>query len=126
MVVGSGPNGLAGAAALVREGLDVTVLEAEATIGGGTRTEELTVPGVLHDVCSAVHPMAAGSPFFESLGLERHGLEGGWPEVDCAHPLEDGSAGVMLRSLDATAERMGEDGAAWKRVFQPSRGFAAL
>jgi phytoene dehydrogenase-like protein len=126
IVVGSGPNGLACAAALVRAGVDVTVLEAEATIGGGTRTEELTVPGLLHDVCSAVHPMAAGSPFLKSLELERHGLEWCWPEVDCAHPLDDGSAGVMLRSLDDTARGLGEDGAAWSRVFAPARGFDAL
>ena len=126
IVVGSGPNGLACAAALVREGLDVTVLEAEPTIGGGTRTEELTEPGLLHDVCSAVHPMAAGSPFLNSLGLERHGLEWCWPEVDCAHPLDDGSAGVLLRSLDDTAHGLGPDGAAWKRIFAPSKSFQAL
>jgi phytoene dehydrogenase-like protein len=140
IVVGSGPNGLACAAALVRAGLEVTVLEAEATIGGGTRTEELTVPGVLHDVCSAVHPMAASSPFFTSLPLERHGLEWCWPEVDCAHPLDDGSAGVMLRDLDATADGFGgsgrggsgraagaaHDAKAWKRVFGVARGLEAL
>ena len=74
VVVGSGPNGLACAAALAREGVAVTVLEAEPTIGGGTRSAELTVPGAIHDVCSAVHPMAVGSPFLNSLGLERHGL----------------------------------------------------
>jgi phytoene dehydrogenase-like protein len=111
---------------LAREGVEVTVLEAAATIGGGTRTEQLTEPGLLHDVCSAVHPMAAGSPFLNSLDLERHGLEWCWPEVDCAHPLDDGSAGVMLHSLDQTADGMGEDGSAWKRVFQPSRGFGEL
>ena len=126
IVVGSGPNGLACAAALVRAGLEVTVLEAEATIGGGTRTEELTVPGVLHDVCSAVHPMAAGSPFLNSLGLERYGLEWCWPEVDCAHPLDDGSAGVMLHSLTETARGLGEDGRAWKWVFAPSKSFGLL
>ena len=127
IVVGSGPNGLACAAALVRAGLEVTVLEAEPTIGGGTRTEELTVPGVLHDVCSAVHPMAAGSPFLTTLSLERYGLEWCWPEVDCAHPLDDGSAGVMLRDLEATAAGLGaHDGAAWKRIFGVSRGFEAL
>jgi phytoene dehydrogenase-like protein len=126
IVVGSGPNGLACAAALVRAGLEVTVLEAAATIGGGTRTEELTVPGVLHDVCSAVHPMGAGSPFLGSLALERYGLEWCWPEVDCAHPLDDGTAGVLLRSLDDTAHGLGEDGAAWKRVFGVSSGFGAL
>jgi phytoene dehydrogenase-like protein len=113
------------------------VLEAEPTIGGGTRTEELTVPGVLHDVCSAVHPMAASSPFLTSLPLDRHGLEWCWPEVDCAHPLDDGSAGVLLRDLDATARGFGGAGAgrsaagrhderAWKRVFGVSRGFERL
>ncbi|HEX4733996.1 MAG TPA: NAD(P)/FAD-dependent oxidoreductase [Thermoleophilaceae bacterium] len=126
IVVGSGPNGLACAAALVRAGLEVTVLEAEATIGGGTRTEELTVPGVLHDVCSAVHPLAAGSPFLRSLELERHGLEWCWPEVDCAHPLDDGRAGALVRDLDATAERLKDDGRAWRRVFGVSRGFDGL
>ena len=126
IVVGSGPNGLACAAALAREGLEVTVLEAEPTIGGGTRTEELTLPGVLHDVCSAVHPMAAGSPFLNSLALDRYGLEWCWPEVDCAHPLDDGSAGVMVKSLDETARGLGEDGRTWKWVFAPSRSFDAL
>ena len=126
IIVGSGPNGLACAAALTRAGVEVTVLEAEATIGGGARSEELTVPGVLHDVCSAVHPMAAGSPFLRSLELERHGLEWCWPQVDCAHPLGDGSAGVLLRSLEETADGLGEDGAAWKRVFAPSQSFESL
>jgi phytoene dehydrogenase-like protein len=126
IVVGSGPNGLACAAALVRAGLEVTVLESEATIGGGTRTEELTEPGLLHDVCSAVHPMAAGSPFFESLDLKRYGLEWCWPEVDAAHPLDDGTAGVLLHSLEDTARGLGSDGAAWKRIFAPSKSFAAL
>lgn len=118
-VVGSGPNGLACAVALAREGVEVTVLEAEEGIGGGTRTSELTVPGLLHDHCSAVHPMAVGSPFLNSLDLGRHGLEWAWPEVDLAHPLDDGSAGVMLRSIDDTAARLGEDGPAWRRVFGP-------
>jgi len=126
IVVGSGPNGLACAAALTRARLEVTVLEAEATIGGGTRSAELTVPGLLHDVCSAVHPMAAGSPFLRSLNLERHGLEWCWPEVDCAHPLEDGSAGVLVRSLEETARGLGDDGAAWRWVFTPSQTFRAL
>jgi phytoene dehydrogenase-like protein len=126
IVVGSGPNGLACAAALTRAGLEVTVLEAEATIGGGTRSAELTVRGVLHDVCSAVHPMAAGSPFLRTLDLERHGLAWCWPEVDCAHPLEDGSAGVLVRSLEETARGLADDGAAWRRVFAPSQTFRAL
>jgi len=126
IVVGAGPNGLASAVALARAGVAVTVLEAENEIGGGARSGELTVPGLIHDVCSAVHPMAVGSPFLCSLGLERHGLEWRWPEVDCAHPLDDGSAGVMLRSLEATAEGLGDDAAAWRRVFAPARSFDAL
>jgi phytoene dehydrogenase-like protein len=127
VVVGSGPNGLACAVALAREGVSVTVLEAEETIGGGTRTSELTVPGLLHDHCSAVHPMAAGSPFLRSLGLERHGLRWRWPEVDLAHPLDDESAGVMLHSLEETAAALGDDGHAWRRVFgSPAASFDAL
>jgi phytoene dehydrogenase-like protein len=120
IVVGSGPNGLACAVALAREGVEVTVLEAEETIGGGTRTSELTLPGLLHDDCSATHPMAAGSPFLDSLGLDRHGLEWRWPEIDLAHPLDDGSAGVMVRSLAETVRGLGEDGAAWRRIFGSS------
>jgi phytoene dehydrogenase-like protein len=120
IVVGSGPNGLACAVALAQSGMRVTVLEAAETIGGGARSAELTLPGLVHDVCSAVHPMAVGSPFLRSLGLERHGLEWRWPEVDCAHPLDDGSAGVMLRSIDATAQALGLDGPAWRRAFGAS------
>jgi phytoene dehydrogenase-like protein len=120
VVVGSGPNGLAAAVALAREGLDVTVLEAGETIGGGTRSAELTVPGVTHDICSAVHPMAVGSPFLRELPLERHGLEWAWPEIDLAHPLDDGSAAVMRRSLSETAAGLGADGPAWERLFGPS------
>jgi phytoene dehydrogenase-like protein len=126
-VVGSGPNGLACAVELGRNGVEVTVLEAEERIGGGARTSELTVPGLLHDDCSATHPMAAASPFLRSLGLERHGLEWLWPEVSLAHPLDDGSAGVMLRDVEETARGLGEDGAAWKRVFgSSSANFGAL
>ena len=117
IVVGSGPNGLACAVELARNGVSVTVLEAEDRIGGGTRTSELTVPGLLHDDCSATHPMAVGSPFLRSLDLERHGLEWLWPEVDLAHPLDDGSVGVMVRSIEQTADGLGEDGKAWRRVF---------
>lgn len=120
IVVGAGPNGLACAVALAREGVRVTVLEAAEEIGGGTRTSELTVPGVLHDHCSAAHPMASGSPFLLSLGLERHGLEWCYPEIDCAHPLDDGTAVAMRRSIDDTATGLGVDGERWKRLFGPS------
>jgi phytoene dehydrogenase-like protein len=127
IVVGSGPNGLACAVELARNGVEVTVLEAEASIGGGARTSELTEPGLLHDECSATHPMAAASPFLGSLGLGRHGLEWLWPEVSLAHPLDDGSAGVMVRDVEETARGLGEDGAAWKRVFgSSSANFGAL
>ena len=126
-VVGSGPNGLACAVALAREGVRVTVLEAEETIGGGTRTGELTAPGLLHDHCSATHPMAVASPFLRSLPLQDHGLEWRWPEVDLAHPLDDGSAGVMLRSIEDTVAGLGEDGPAWRRLFESSsESFDAL
>jgi phytoene dehydrogenase-like protein len=127
IVVGSGPNGLACAAVLASEGVQVTVLEAEDTIGGGTRTSELTLPGILHDVCSAAHPMAVASPVFRALGLDRLGLEWCQPDVDLAHPLDDGSAGVMLKSVEETAAGLGHDGAAWRRLFgPPAAGFDKL
>jgi phytoene dehydrogenase-like protein len=126
IVVGSGPNGLACAAVLASRGVEVTVIEAAETIGGGTRSSELTLPGLLHDECSATHPMVVSSPAVTSLELERHGLEWCWPEVDLAHPLDGGGA-TMLRSLEATAAGLGEAGAKWKRVFgSPARDYDAL
>ena len=119
IVVGSGPNGLAAAARLARAGLDVTVLEASDTIGGGTRSSEMIMAGLLHDHCSAVHPLAAGSPFLAGLNLASGGLTWLQPEVDCAHPLDDGSAGVIYRSIERTAEALGRDGRRWRRVFEP-------
>ena len=119
VVVGAGPNGLAAAVTLAQQGVAVTVLEAAATIGGGTRTSENTLPGLLHDDCSGIHPTALASPFLRSLDLERHGLRWRWPEVDLAHPLDSGSAGVLLRSLDDTVAGLGVDGPAWRRVFGP-------
>lgn len=127
IVVGSGPNGLACAATLASRGVEVTVIEAEETIGGGTRSSELTVSGLLHDECSATHPMAVSSPAVVSLGLERHGLEWAWPEVDLAHPLDGGGGATMLRSLEATAAGLGEAGPRWRQVFgPPSRGYDSL
>lgn len=117
VVVGAGPNGLAAAIAVAREGFSVTVLEAEDEIGGGTRTAELTLPGVLHDVCSAIHPLGIGSPFLSQLPLADHGLAWAHPEVGVAHPLDDGSAPAILHSLDATVRGLGDDGDAWRRTF---------
>ncbi|BBC29808.1 FAD-dependent oxidoreductase [Streptomyces graminofaciens] len=122
IVVGSGPNGLAAAVALAREGVEVTVLEAAPTIGGGTRTSELT-PGLLHDHCSATHPMTVGSPFLRTLDLERHGLRWRLPEIDCVHPLDSGDAGVLHRSVTGTADGLEErDGRMWQRLFGPVAG----
>ncbi|HET7454121.1 MAG TPA: NAD(P)/FAD-dependent oxidoreductase [Solirubrobacterales bacterium] len=126
IVVGSGPNGLACAAILAKRGVEVTVIEAEDRIGGGTRSSELTVPGLLHDECAATHPMAVTAPATLELGLERYGLEWAWPEVDLAHPLDGGGA-AMLRSLEDTAAGLGEGGKRWRQVFgPPSRGYEAL
>jgi phytoene dehydrogenase-like protein len=117
VVVGSGPNGLAAAVTLARAGKSVKVFEGNATIGGGTRTEELTEPGVLHDVCSAVHPFGVGSPFLSSLDLDRHGLQWVHPPVPFAHALDGGDAVLIYRSIDETAAGLGRDGSAWKTVF---------
>lgn len=126
-VVGAGPNGLAAAAVLARAGIDVTVLEAADEIGGGTRTVEAIVPGLLVDHCSAVHPMAVGSTVLRDLGLDRHGLRWRFPEIDCAHPLDDGDAGVLYRSVERTAAGLGADGRLWRALFgPPSRGYDQL
>lgn len=117
-MVGGGPNGLAAAVRLARAGISVTVLEAGDTIGGGTRSSEMIVPGLLHDHCSAVHPIAAGSPFLATLDLTAPGLEWCQPEVDCAHPLDDGSAGVFYKSVNQTAAALGADGPRWRRLFE--------
>ena len=127
VVVGSGPNGLAAAVALAKEGVAVTVLEAADQIGGGARSSEAILPGLLHDDCSAFHPMAVGSKFLNSLGLDRYGLRWRWPEIDCAHPLDDGDAGVLRRSLDETVAGLGRDGSRWRMAFDgPAARFDAL
>ncbi len=127
VVVGSGPNGLAAAVTLARAGLEVTVLEAADRIGGGTRSTELTLPGLLHDDCSAFHPMGVSSPFLRSVDLAAHGLRWRWPPIQLAHPLDGGRTAVLLRSVDETAARLGVDGPAWRRRFAPLvRGYDAL
>jgi phytoene dehydrogenase-like protein len=127
VVVGAGPNGLAAAIHLAGHGVDVQVLEAGDTIGGGARSGELTVPGVVHDHCSAFHPMGVGSPFWREIELQRYGLTWKWPEIDCAHPLDDGTAGVLYESIDQTAVRMGPDGTRWRRaVGDLAAGFDQL
>jgi phytoene dehydrogenase-like protein len=120
VVVGAGPNGLAAAITLARAGRSVLVREAQETVGGGCRSAELTLPGFVHDVCSAIHPLAAASPFFRSLPLADHGLELVESPAALAHPLDDGSAVVVERSLDATARRLGPDGGAYRRLLGPT------
>ncbi len=119
VVVGSGPNGLAAAIVLAQAGRSVLVLEAAETVGGGTRTAELTLPGFRHDVCSAIHPLVPGSPFLRTLPLEEHGLEWIDPPAALAHPFDDGSAALLERSLEATAATLGEDRVAWLRTLGP-------
>ncbi len=119
VVVGSGPNGLAAAVTLARAGRRVLVLEAAETIGGGCRTRELTLPGFRHDVCSAFHPLATSSPFFRDLPLAEHGLELVQPPAPLAHPLDGGTAVMLERSVDETANGLGTDGAAWRRLYAP-------
>jgi phytoene dehydrogenase-like protein len=144
VVVGSGPNGLASAITLQREGLSVLLIEGRSTIGGGMRTEEFTLPGFRHDVCSAIHPLAIGSPFFRSLPLQEYGLEFIVPPISAAHPLDSGvggggapvpsggarvpgggahvhggGVGLLVGDVEDTAKALGEDGNAYRRLFDP-------
>jgi phytoene dehydrogenase-like protein len=117
VVVGSGPNGLSAAIVLARAGCKVVVFEANPAIGGGARSAELTLPGFTHDVCSAVHPFAIASPFWNTLPLASHGLEWIEPSVMVGHPFDDGSAAIIERSLEATCAALGRDGDAYKKIL---------
>lgn len=117
-VVGGGPNGLAAAITLARAGIETTLLEAGDTVGGGVRSVEAVVPGLIHDHCAAIHPMAVGSPFLATIDLEKRGLRWRSTELECVHPLDDGSAGVLRRSVAETAAGLGADGAAYRALFE--------
>jgi len=119
IVIGSGPNGLAAAIELARSGRSVLVREAAETIGGGARSAELTLPGFVHDICSAVHPLAVASPFFRTLPLDRHGLEWIDPPAPLAHPFDDGTAVVLERSIEQTCETLGRDASRYAKLMQP-------
>src|ERR1700751_2369498 len=117
VVVGCGPNGLAAAIVLAQAGASVRVLEAADTIGGGARSAELTLPGFVHDVCSAIHPLALASPFLRTLPLEEHGVEWIQPPACLAHPFDDGTAALLVRSVDGTAATLGPDAARYRRLM---------
>lgn len=120
VIIGSGPNGLAAGIVLAREGLRVLIVEARSSAGGGTRTSSsLTLDGFAHDICSAVHPMGALSPFFRSLGLENYGLEWVYPKISVAHPLDEKNAVILARSVDETADGLGVDARRYRRLMQP-------
>src|SRR5439155_23757725 len=119
VVVASGPNGLAAAIRLAQEKLSVLVLEANDTIGGGPRSAEFTLPGFVHDLCSAIHPLALGSPFFRKLELEKHGLHWIQPEIPLAHPLAEQNVALLLRSVHDTATGLAGDERAYERLMSP-------
>jgi phytoene dehydrogenase-like protein len=119
IVIGSGPNGLAAAITIARRERSVLVLEAEPSVGGGARSAELTLPGFVHDICSAIHPLGVASPFFRSVPLAEHGLEWVHPPAALAHPLDDGTAAVLELSLEETGETLGPDADAYRRLMGP-------
>ena len=119
VVIGAGPNGLAAAITIARAGKSVIVYEAKETVGGGSRSMELTLPGFVHDVCSAIHPLGLGSTFFHTLPLEQYGLEWIHPPAPLAHPLDDGTAAVLERSIDATGATLGRDARAYEKLMKP-------
>ncbi len=117
VIVGSGPNGLAAAIVLQQAGLSVLITEAKFSIGGGLRSAQLTLPGFIHDVCSAVHPLAASSPFFSSLPLNDFGLEYIFPDVAAAHPFDDGTAAMLVSPISKTAESFGNDASFYNNLM---------
>ena len=119
VVIGSGPNGLAAAIKLALAGWSVCVYEAKDTVGGGMRTAELTQPGFRHDICSAIHPLGIGSPFFKTLPLRQHGLKWIQPDLSLAHPFDDGTAATLHRSIEETAETLGRDAKNYCRLMKP-------
>jgi len=119
IIVGSGPNGLAAAITIRQAGLSVLLLEGKKTIGGGMRSAELTLPHFVHDVCSAIHPLAVGSPFFKTLPLQQHGLEFIYPTIAAAHPFDNGTAAALYRSLEQTAEALAEDEQSYLKLMKP-------
>lgn len=121
-VVGSGPNGMAAAIVLAQAGLNVQVRETCAVAGGAVRSADLTLPGFLHDLGSAVHPLAVASPFFSSLPLQEYGLDWVWPAAELAHPLDDGTAITLERNVGDTAQQLGRDAQAYRRIFEPLVG----
>ena len=118
-IIGAGPNGLAAAIELALAGKSVCIYEANETVGGGARSGELTLPGFVHDICSAVHPLAAGSPFFSTLPLDHYGLEFIHPPASLAHPFDDGTAVVLERSVQTTSETLGRDRQTYYSLMTP-------
>lgn len=119
VVVGSGPNGLAAALTLATSGVEVTVIEAASRIGGGTRSSELTLPGLLHDECSGFHPLSFDTAFARSARLQQYGLRWAWPEVQYTHPIGGEAGGAAVRSVDETADGLVGDERAWRQIFGP-------